>query len=654
MLVMAMGLGLVPNSLLSTTAWAAVDADGFTSISTAQELDTAVRNGLSGKYRLQADIDLSTYAYNQSTWTAAKGWAPMGTSLANGFKGVLDGNGHTISGLWSKDRGSNQGLFGWLSGATIKNLTIELSPAGITGAGERKAGLAADAYKGTLIENCHVVGSTNGSPITGSANYIAGLVGVVNSSQVLASSAVNVNCSGYSYIAGLIGVTYRDGSSHDQSIVKDSYATGTVKSSGPYAGGFIGAPYGQSIISGSWADVTVTANGSYAGGFAGVIYEGSTVRRCYALGDVETKICYAGGFAGDLYDKSLLEESCAYGNVTSKGYIAGGLVGEAIYSTIRNCYAQGNVRGTTGTGGLVGYFSGTGGAAGKSVYNSYSSGTVTGVGSTEYGAFNGASGVTYLGTNYYDTSKNPGLRGYGSYGNPKNGGENSFPQSKTTPIMMKQATFIGWDFDTIWGIDENETYPYFIWMPGQKPSETKTVTGLVYPMVTDDLGLGEEFLHKHDISVELRATFQTPAANELATVAVWTGKGDLGRFTFEQVPSGDYLLYIKRPGYLTRCLEVTITSADPEVVELSPPGSETEFNLWWGDVNDDLMVDNLDLMAILESMSLNIHALHPDYNPAHDLNADGLIDNLELMMVMENLNKNILQYPGAENVDPWS
>lgn len=185
------------------------------------------------------------------------------------------------------------------------------------------------------------------------------------------------------------------------------------------------------------------------------------------------------------------------------------------------------------------------------------------------------------------------------------------------------------------------------------PAHGRKVTGLVWPLVTYDLELGDEFLRKHDIVVELRATFLTPAPAELSTTAVWTGTGDFGRFTFDDVVIGDYLLYIKRPGFLTRCMPVTVSPSDSEVIELTPPGSATVFDLWWGDVNDDLIIDNLDIMMILESMSLNIDALNPDYNPAHDLNADGLIDNLDIMVVIESLGKDILQYPGAESVDPW-
>ena len=458
--VMVLGMLTAGNPFV-TVAQAATDPDGFTMINTAAELDAMVRNNLSGKYRLGADIDLSQYAYTKSTWTAAKGWEGIGSSLAAGFSGTFDGNGYTIRGLWSKDRGSNQGLFSWLNKATVKNLNIELSSAGITGAGERKGALAGNAYYGTLIENCKAIGSVDGSPIEGSANYIAGLVGVVYQSQVRSSSAVAINCSGYSYIAGFLGAA------HGASIISDCNAMGSASSTGPYAGGFAGAIYEGSYVERSFATGYVYGKGSYVGGFAAVLYgaKASSMFRCFAFGDVRSDICYAGGLLGDLYDGSSIEQCCAYGNVSAKAYCVGGLIGEVIKGTISNCYAQGNVSGTTGTGGLVGYFSGTGSLNNKSVYNSYSSGTVTGTGSTEYGAFAGRAGVTFMGTNYYDTMKNAGLRAYGTSGSP-NGSSSAFPQGEDTPTMMKQATFVGWDFDAIWGIDENETYPYFIWMPG--------------------------------------------------------------------------------------------------------------------------------------------------------------------------------------------
>ena len=469
------------ESSMNKVLAAGTDADGYTIITTAAELDTVLRSNLSGKYRLGNDIDLSKYTYNSNTWTSAKGWKGIGETQAKAFKGTFDGNGYKISGLWSSGCGSNQGLFGWLSGATVKNLTIELSTKGITGSGERKGVLAGDAYCGTVIENVHVVGSRN-SAVSGSANYIAGLVGVLYQSRISSSSATNISASGCSYVAGLAGAIY------GASTVEGSYTDGvTIAASASYAGGLVGYSYENSTITWSHADnvtvstkasyvggfiggskqstikrcyvmgVDATASASYAGGFAGVVYLSSNLTSCYTFDADVRASYYAGGLIGTVYDYSTVEKSCAYGEVrTTTGYIAGGFAGEATNATIANCYAQVDVTSkTSGAGGFIAYA-----ACSTSVYNCYSAGSVSAGNKTNVGAFTGYSNITFMGTNYYDSDLTGPMNAYGTGGTQK-GSSSSYPQGKDTVTMKKQATFVGWDFTNIWRIDENITYPYF-------------------------------------------------------------------------------------------------------------------------------------------------------------------------------------------------
>ena len=183
-----------------------------------------------------------------------------------------------------------------------------------------------------------------------------------------------------------------------------------------------------------------------------------------------------------------------------------------------------------------------------------------------------------------------------------------------------------------------------------------TVTGKVWPMLSDDIwGIGDDFVNGHAVAVELRSTFLTPAPSNLSTTTVLLDSTGLGEFTFTDVPSGDYILYIKRPGYLTRAMPVTISAASSDTITLSPPGDKDKgiFNLWWGDCNDDWRVDNDDVMMILELMGLGVNANHAYYNPACDMNGDGLIDNEDIQMVLEMWDVNILQYPGAEDINPF-
>jgi hypothetical protein len=410
-----------------------------------------MRKKPSGKYRMCNDIDLTGYI--SKTCSAASGWCPIGYG-APYFTGVFDGMGYTIKGLWSKCSClSYKGLFSVTMGATIKNLNIELDPRGITG-GYEVGGLTGDARNGTLIENCSVSG---GKVVVTGGGYAGGLVGRVSGKPEVVIKDCTVTdtytkTSG-NYSGGLIGCAL------DKAKIIQCRTINTVSEGGSYIGGLIGAIHGGASITSAYTSGSVKASVSYAGGMVGAAYEASTISGGYA--DVSVNAAYyAGGLVGTLYGSSKVYTSCAYGDVTTKNYISGGLVGEAVASTICDCYAQGNVKGTTGVGGLVGYFSGSGSSKNKSVENCYSSGKVTGTGTTEYGAFNGRSGVEYRGTNYYDSSKAGISRAYGTAG-PPIGAASAYPQGRSSVDMMKKSTFVGWDFVNIWKIDEGVSYPYF-------------------------------------------------------------------------------------------------------------------------------------------------------------------------------------------------
>lgn len=446
-------LSLMGAAFTSAYATTNTAVTGTTVITTAAQLDTIVRKNLSGNYKLGNDIDLTNYT--SSTNSAAKGW----TALAC-FTGVFDGNGHTIKGLWSRDLGSNQGLFGWIKGGTVKNLTIVLDGKGITGAGERKGGLAGNVYDGAMVDNVHIVGAENGSAVEGSANYIAGLAGVVYKSTVKNASVTNVKLLGGSYVAGLAGVIYY------QSEVSCSEAKKvSVYAKASYAGGFAGAIYDKSPVVSDCSvfDATVTAQGPVAGGFTAIAYDTATLKSCFVDKIAVKAYAYAGGFAGQIHGSAKVSASCAQNGTaqTTVTYIAGGFVGEFAYNgSITDCYAQIDVTAKTScAGGFVGYYSGAGSK--KFIKNTYAAGMVKAVANSNYGAYAGFSDVStsrYDGTNYYDNKINPGLPASGSSNNGSGIGR---PVGYCTQEMKQQKTFKGWDFNSIWRIDENRTYPYF-------------------------------------------------------------------------------------------------------------------------------------------------------------------------------------------------
>jgi hypothetical protein len=100
-----------------------------------------------------ADIDLEIF-----TGTS---FNIIGTNLDNTFKGVFDGNDHTISNfIYTSTNGKYIGLFGYISGANaeIENLGL-IAPDVDTDTGSCIGSLAGVLKEGT-ISNCYVEGGS--------------------------------------------------------------------------------------------------------------------------------------------------------------------------------------------------------------------------------------------------------------------------------------------------------------------------------------------------------------------------------------------------------------------------------------------------------------------------------------------------------------
>ena len=95
------------------------------------------------------------------TYTDADSFTPIGTA-AHPFKGTFDGGGHTISGLSAEGTysmtgtGSYLGLFGYTSGAEIKDLTLS----GVDFDGAYMAGGFAGEANSTTFTNCTLTGGS--------------------------------------------------------------------------------------------------------------------------------------------------------------------------------------------------------------------------------------------------------------------------------------------------------------------------------------------------------------------------------------------------------------------------------------------------------------------------------------------------------------
>ena len=129
----------------------------------------------------------------------------------------------------------------------------------------------------------------------------------------------------------------------------------------------------------------------------------------------------------------------------------GNLAGSFANGEISNSYARAGVTGSNEVGGLVGSVRLECPDCQANIVNCYAAGAVLGDSSTGglAGICLGDSSITGC---YYD-SEVTGCSGEG----------NQWGIPRTTAEMMRQATFAGWDFDTVWGIVEDHTYPYLQW-----------------------------------------------------------------------------------------------------------------------------------------------------------------------------------------------
>ena len=230
--------------------------DDVYQIGTAAELAwfrTKVNQDNSYNAVLIDDIDL-----------AENEWEPIGTT-SNTYKGIFNGNHHTITGLKITEAKPNKGLFGVINGATIQNLNVE----GYINCGTKNyiGGIVGQIVTNGVIENCSFSGEVTGA-------HVGGLVGgYVTTPQDSVGSVSIRNCF------NTADVTY----------------TGTFTSIN--AGGIVGNANANCIIINCYNTGTISSTGR-SGGIAGNASGAVTIENCYNIGSNADKGNYVGGIVG--------------------------------------------------------------------------------------------------------------------------------------------------------------------------------------------------------------------------------------------------------------------------------------------------------------------------------------------------------------------
>jgi hypothetical protein len=262
--------------------------------------------------------------------------------------------------------------------------------------------------------------------------YGVGLFGYVGSnSQVknLGLENVDVNAVNGDYIGGLVGINY-------YGTISSCYSTGSASGYG-YIGGLVGYNYGT--INNCYSSGSISGNARYVGGLAGGNFFSGTITNCYSSGNV-TGGAGVGGLVGINSYYGTITNCYSIGGVSGAGCV-GGLVGEN-RGTIRGCYSTGGASGTYyDVGGLVGrnYYA--------TITNCYSTGSVLGV--EDIGGLVGHNYPGIIMASFWDIETSGEPNSAGGIG-------------KTTAEMKTMSTFTdaGWDFVEVWGVGENQTYPF--------------------------------------------------------------------------------------------------------------------------------------------------------------------------------------------------
>ena len=423
-------------------------------------------------FKLMANIDVSEFIEDE--WSS-QGWMPIGTS-STPFKGVLDGNGKTISGLWIKRSNADYvGFFGYTQNATIKNVTIVAKDivgkdnvAGLSGysdnstfngvnfsatkiqGGTNVGGLAGKSNY-TTISGCSIISTIE---ITGIGNDVGGIVGCITSGSI---SECKVSCNAIIGANGVGGVFGTDNSK--VAPITNCHVQGNING-GDDVGGICGHSSGNITNAVFCGNVTAT---NKAGGISGSCGSGTT-SGCYAVAHVNASGNLVGGLIGESRFNDL-RDSYFSGTISGNEQV-GGLVGYQVRGETCRCYANTTISGAKAIGGLVGKIEGKDYSyaylrANVAICSSIKA-TVGNVGRIygEKGSY-GWVKIGTMGTTEENKAWNKAIIVSAGVAQDIEDNEQNGTSVSATTLKLK-ATYVamGWDFTNTWEIQETECYPY--------------------------------------------------------------------------------------------------------------------------------------------------------------------------------------------------
>ncbi len=186
-----------------------------------------------------------------------------------------------------------------------------------------------------------------------------------------------------------------------------------------------------------------------------------TITACYTTGSI---VGIGGAHTGGNLvgrNEGTISQCCSLGGTGGEGGAVGGLVGTNI-GLIKQCYAIGHVCEESSVGGLVGYNRENG-----TIEECYAVGGAFGEGVGSYDPLACNNGVLTA-CFHHEEETDPYYYPSGiSIAEKASSKPDKAGTALTGAEMMQKSTFTaaGWDFDTLWNIQEGSTYPYLQTLP---------------------------------------------------------------------------------------------------------------------------------------------------------------------------------------------
>ena len=312
---------------------------------------------------------------------------PIGNSSTK-FSGTFDGKNHTISNF--KTSGQYSGLFGYVNGARIQNLTVNVTNnAGATSA----AGLVGVVNGTTTIRNCTVNGTISGThQVGGFVGFAQGVYhdntlglpcnltieGCTNNATVTTTSQASDNNRtssggfvGYVNAGATVTIkSYIDENGQTKKSTNNGKISTTSSADNKGVGGFVGYSYGKITLTDCVNEKNATITGKErVGGLVGYIGKAdSDSQKEMVISGCENKATVTSNSTNDVYGIGGIVgynsgHKVAITNCINSGAITGthetaGIIGYSDHSEISNCTNSGAVSGFATVGGIVGKMGG--------------------------------------------------------------------------------------------------------------------------------------------------------------------------------------------------------------------------------------------------------------------------------------------------------